>query len=321
MKIVYASDDNYFPYVYASVKTLFESNDVSKLSVCYIEQDVSEKNKSFLRGLAEKYSASLEIRSFEMPEVYDRLPAYASSKTTWAKFLFASMFPNDDRVLFLDPDTLVLGDVSELETIDFEDNLIGGVPECLPKYHRDASRLSDDDIYINGGVVLCNLLLWRIEDFEKKALIRLQDTSLNLNYDQGVINELCKGRVLLLNAKYDVLAEMFQFKSSRKLQKRYGFKRYYTNDQIVDAVENPIIVHFTGYLYLKPFSKNCTHPYAKKFWEIMEESPLQFKCNDKKLNKKQLFRKWVLEHMPFGCFLIVEQIFDIRRRILLNRTK
>ena len=149
----------------------------------------------------------------------------------------------------------------------------------------------------------------------------MQDTSLNLNYDQGVINELCKGRVLLLDAKYDVLAEMFQFKSSVKLKKRFGFKNYYTQKQIMEAVNHPAIVHFTGYLYLKPFSKNCTHPCANIFLETIKESPIPFEQNNSMLNGKQKFRKWVLENMPFECFLIVEFIFDIRRNFLLKRKK
>ena len=320
MKVIYASDNNYFTYVYASVKSLLSNNDNSEIEISYIQQEVSQDNIQLLKSLGKEYSNDIEIIAFQMPKQYKTLPSYGSSKTTWAKFLFASMYPNDDRVLFLDPDTLVLGDISKLFEVDMENNLIAGVPECLPEYHRKASKLSDDDIYINGGVVLCNLKLWRKEDFETKALDRLSHNFQNLNYDQGVINELCKGRVLLLPAKYNVLAEMFELKSSKKIKQRFGFKKYYSQKEIEEAVDEPVIVHFTGFLYLKPYSIYCTHPYAKTFESIIKVSPLKFKFNEDKLNKKQIFRKWVLHNLPYGFFLFIEKIFDIRRDFLLRKT-
>ena len=77
--------------------------------------------------------------------------------------------------------------------------------------YKKASLLSEEDSYINGGMVLCNLVAWRSFDFEHKAMERLKDTTHNLNYDQGILNELCKGKVLVLSPKYNALAETFEF--------------------------------------------------------------------------------------------------------------
>lgn len=321
MKIIYASDDNYFTYVAVSVSTLLKSNSQNPIEICYIHQDVTEEHLSLLSEIVEKRGMEIELRQFDMPPVLEDLPAFAASKTTWAKFFFASMFPDDDRVLFLDPDTLVLDDLSELFKLDMGGNLIAGVPECLPAYHRRASKLSESDVYINGGMVLCNLAQWRAEGFENRAVDRLHETKINLNYDQGVINELCKGRVLRLDARFCVLAEMFYLKSAERLSKRFGFKQYYTQSEINEAVENPAIVHFTGFLYLKPYSKNCTHPYAPLFWREAEALALGFVANESELNKKQRLRKHVLDTFPFRCFLALEWVFDFRRSYLLTKGK
>ena len=53
----------------------------------------------------------------------------------------------------------------------------------------------------------------------------------------------------------------------------------------------------------------------------LENIDIPFEQNNSMLNGKQKFRKWVLENMPFECFLIVEFIFDIRRNFLLKRKK
>lgn len=319
MRIVLASDENYFPYVYVSILTLFESNKNQEYFVTYIYQNVKNDKIEYLKLLGEQYRRVVDVMEFVMPEEFEVLPSYAASKTTYAKFLFASMFPDDDEVLYLDPDTLVMASLESLFFTAMGENLIAGVTECLPYYHKDASNMNEDDQYINGGVVLCNLKKWREESFEKRALQRLMDTRLNLNYDQGILNELCSGRIKVLSPKFNVLAEVFEFKSAEKIKKRYGFDSYYTQKDIVEAINNPVIIHFTGFLYGKPMSRKCTHPYARFFQNKLKECPWNVQLTDEDINFKQSIRKWILYHMPFLIYLFLENILDVRRKWNLTR--
>lgn len=317
MRIILASDENYFPYIYISILTLFESNNSESYLVTYLYQNVENDKLDFLKELGKKYGHMIEIREFIMPKEYDVLPSYAASKTTYAKFLFASMFPEDDKVLYLDPDTLIMQSLEPLFDIELHDNLVAGVTECLPYYHRDASNMSKEDQYINGGMVLCNLKRWREELFEEKALRRLMDTRLNLNYDQGILNELCCGHIKILQPKYNVLAEVFEIKSAEKIKKRYGLNNYYTQCEIDEAVNNPVIIHFTGFLYGKPLSVKCTHPYAAFFRKKLMECPWNVQLTKDSLSTKQIIRKWTLYHMPFSVYCLLECVLDIRRKRLL----
>ena len=317
MRIVLASDENYIPYIYVSLLTLFQSNINEDYKVTYVYQNVSEEKLKHLKELGEKYNRDVEIRAFVMPREYEVLPAYANSKTTYAKFLFASMFPDDEQVIYLDPDTIILNSLDYILNLDLGMDLIAGVTECLPHYHKAASHMAQSDHYINGGVVICNLKQWRKENFEKKALRRLTNTHLNLNYDQGILNELCSGRIRVLSPKYNVLAEVFEFRSAELLIKRYKFDSYYTQAEIDEAVFKPVIVHFTGFLYGKPLSRYCTHPYSDLFVKKLKECPWGVTLNNDVLNTKQRFRKWVLSNMPFGIYNLIENFLDIRRLILL----
>lgn len=321
MRIVLACDENYFPYVYVSILTLFESNQKENYKVTFIYQNVSAEKLEYLKILGEKNGRTIEILEFKMPVEYKKLPSYAASKTTYAKFLFGTLFPDDDKVLYLDPDTIVMKSIRLFEEIDMNNDLIAGVTECLPYYHKNASNMNEDDQYINGGMVLCNLRVWRRENFEEKAMKRLADTRLNLNYDQGVLNELCSGRIRLLPPKYNVLAEVFEFKSARKIRRRYGFQKYYNQKEIDEAVQEPVIIHFTGFLYGKPLSENCTHPYADVFRDKLNQCPWNIVLNHKELSKKQRIRKCVLHHFPFFIYLCLESILDIRRKYLLRKGK
>lgn len=317
INVVYASDRFYFPYIYVGIETLYESNkELERLDVYYIHQDVPQEMLRYLETLAETYNRKIHIIEFDMPEEFQNvLPAYgAASKTTYLKFWFASMFPKEDRVLYLDPDTLVMQPIKEMYSLDLGENLIAGVIENLPYYHMQASGMSEDDSYINGGMVLCNLVEWRKCDFEKKALERLKDTTHNLNYDQGILNELCRGKILVLPPKYNVLAEVFEFADARKIKRRYKFKNYYTQSEIDEAIKNPVIIHFTGFLYGKPLSDRCTHPYAKYFQNLLRKSPLNYEFGHADISKGQKIRKFFLHHFPFDVYLMLENYLDIHRK-------
>lgn len=310
--IVYASDDYYFTYIYVSVFTLLRSNE--NLVIHYIQQDVSKVHLDLLKKMCLEAFVELDIIDFNMPQFFDILPAYgAASKTTYAKLTFCSMFPQYDRVLYLDPDTMVLGKIDEMYNMDMRDQLIGGVIENLPSYHREAAHLSPEDAYINGGMVLCNLAQWQVIGFEDKAIIRMQDTSMNLNYDQGIINELCKGKVCVLPPKYNALAEIFEFQDAKRLKARYGFINYYSQKEIEEAINNPVIIHFTHFLYGKPMSVKCNHPYAKLFQKIVLDSPLKDTLTSDDVDKKIKIRRFVLRNMPFSFYLFFEKVLDIRR--------
>ena len=318
MRVVYASDDYYYRYVYISIRTLLESNGSNPdLKITYIEQDVTEEHKALLAELGRSFNKEVEIIQFDMPEAFQDLPACNQSKTTFAKFLFASLFPDDDVVLFIDPDTLVLRDIAPIFDIGTDDYMFAGVIENLPAYQRTTVGMAKEDDYINGGVVLCNLKKWRECDFEKKVLDYMLEGHHNRNYDQGIINELCRGQLAILPPKFSALAEVFDFKDRNKLLRRYGFARYYTQEEIDEAVQNPVIVHFTHFLYGKPLNAGCQHPYTQMFLDYLHSSPLDPTLEADYRDGKMKMRKWFLDHTPFCVYLAVEALLDSRRRIML----
>lgn len=318
MKTIYACDDHYFRYAYVSIWTLLEHNtENGDLDIVFVEQDVSEVNLSSLSDLGTQFHREISIRKFSMPQEYDSLPAVGASKTTFAKFLFSSMF-DDDKVLFIDPDTLILGDLRPMDEIDVSGCMFAGVIENLPEYHRIAAGMKSDESYINGGVVICNLKLWREVDFERQVLEFMTERSCSNNFDQGIINELCHDRIKIIPPKYNLLAEVTEFQSAEKLKTRYGFERYYDQREIDEALQSPVIIHFTQFLYGKPLMKKCTHPYTGLFQEYLDRSPLDHTLSNDDCNSKVKIRRWVLHHTPFRVYLLMEKILDIRRRRMLS---
>ena len=99
-------------------------------------------------------------------------------------------------ILTIDCDAIVCRDVSELFSLDLGDNYLAGVAE--PGKEHD-----DGEPYINMGVALMNLPLMLKDGIYDAAVKALNEKKYPF-CEQDVFNELCAGRKLLLDPKYNI---------------------------------------------------------------------------------------------------------------------
>lgn len=113
----------------------------------------------------------------------------------------------EDKILYLDIDTLVLDNLDDLWNIDISNYAIAAWPEdrdnelimdwCMPP--RKKMKYSK---YINSGVVLFNLKFIREHNIDKKWFSLLKTIKLPLP-DQDAINLACDGYITYLDTIYN----------------------------------------------------------------------------------------------------------------------
>ncbi len=165
-----------------------------------------------------------------------------TSKATYYR-LFASMYlpENLERILYIDPDTLILNDISEFYNLDFKENLFAGcghLPPLLNFINTSRLVMGFKSVYINAGVLLMNLKAIRNE-FSPNEVFDFVERRASTLYlaDQDVLNALYGDRILTLDANlYNCDERCF-----KNLVKRYG------RDGAVEFVENKTcILHYDG---------------------------------------------------------------------------
>ena len=113
------------------------------------------------------------------------------------KCAVGEIFPELDRVVFLDCDTIVLHDLSDLFTMDMYDNYYAMVRQNNDGRHGKFTKGE----YYNTGVLVCNLSLLRDG---KEAEIRKSLNTESWRYpEQDCINKLCKGRIMSLGGRWN----------------------------------------------------------------------------------------------------------------------
>lgn len=111
------------------------------------------------------------------------------------RVVFSKIFPNLDKILTIDNDTIVKSNVSELWDIDLGDNYFAGCTE--PFFTKGTIT------YINMGVAMLNLKKLR-EDHMDDLLLKNLNTYYYRNAEQGCINDTCQGHILVLPSEYNV---------------------------------------------------------------------------------------------------------------------
>ena len=107
----------------------------------------------------------------------------------------AKLFPDLDRILSLDCDTLVYDNISELWELPLDDYYFAGV--------REPKKSTETFAYINAGVMMFNLKKIREEHQDDKYIYDLNNC-FRYYPEQECFSALSQGKILELPSKYNL---------------------------------------------------------------------------------------------------------------------
>ena len=280
LNVVFASDDNYAPFLSIAMFSLLEnnSNDFDEINIFVLDDGISESNKTKINNLFGDYPCSMTfIETKKLDEMdfnvlgLDR-NLNKSSLTTYARLFMSTLLPESiDKVLYLDCDSLIVDSYKDLWDLDISDYYCAGVLDGINTAVKQSLGFNKDDNYINAGFLLVNLKKWREENVEEKFIkFMVENEHRFYQHDQGVLNNVFKDKILIVNPKYNlqIYFQTLDYDLARKFTCMET--QYYTKEIVDNARENPVFLHFCGPNYDRPWY-NKDHPYAKLFKEYAEK--------------------------------------------------
>ena len=206
--IFFSTDDNYIPYLDVAVSSMIaNASKEFNYRIIVLNTGLNENNvHKIKKNESEQFKIDFVNISNDVEKIKSKLKnVYHFSVVTYYRLFIASLFPQYDKVIYLDCDLVVLGDISELYHTELGDNILGAGPEQFVQnteefrvYATQALGV-DPDGYVNAGVLLMNLSEFRKNKIEEKFidLITKHDFDL-LDPDQAYLNYLCVGKILML---------------------------------------------------------------------------------------------------------------------------
>lgn len=244
MNILLTLDRNYLPPLRVLLTSMFINNPDEQFDV-YIAQDgFTPADHESVRALCARFHAACHPIDIDESWFESAPTLRYYSRAMYYRLLAAQMLPRDlDRILYLDPDMLVIGNLRPLYETEMGDHLYAA---CIHKGLVDFStpvnkiRLSTykTEGYFNSGMLLMNLPRIR-EHVLPQAIFDYVRENRNLLVlpDQDVLNGLYGQHIMALDEQlynYDV----------RKYQE-YNLQSCGEHDKAW-VMENTAILHFCG---------------------------------------------------------------------------
>lgn len=211
--IFYACDNAFVKFTIVSLFSLIKNaNQDRKYKIHILHTDISEENQAKLMELQRpNFSIYMENVCDRVREIGGNLPLrHYYSMTTYFRMFIAEMFPEYEKALYIDSDTIVQGDISRLYDIDLGDNLVGAAVEQVMlqtdvygTYCEQVCGIRRDKFF-NAGILMINCALFRGEDILSRFKELLYTYRFIVTQDEDYLNVLCKDRVCYIPGEWNV---------------------------------------------------------------------------------------------------------------------
>lgn len=295
LHVVYASDDRFSEILGVSLTSLYESNkNMKQINIYILSNGIKNNNKEKIDLLSQKYKRS-QIKWIEAKDINKelqmRVKTDRGSLSQFSRLFISSTLPSElNRVLYLDCDTIIVQSLENLWNLDMKGKTIATLNDAFSKLYRINISLSFDDIMFNSGVMLINLKKWREDNVEHKLMKFIIEKEGKIQQaDQGALNAVLSRDTLCFEPKFNSVTIFYDFNYKEMMVYRKPIKGFYQENQIIDAVEHPVIIHFTtSFLSNRPWEIGCNHRYLEIWNKYKKISPWKDSPvwqNDKKIRK------------------------------------
>lgn len=205
------------------------------------EDDFADMEKALGNLNAKIHRVPVDENIFAGAPVLDRL-----SKATYYRLLIGEILPESvDRLLYLDPDIVINGDLTEFYNTDLNGRVLAGCTHLYGfnewvNFSRLGIKKKNRTCYVNAGVLLIDLSKWR-KTVTVKSILSFIQKNIKILFlaDQDVINVLFADKLMHIDERLYNLDE--------KTFRHFSEKSAETERIDLEWVRrNTVIIHYNG---------------------------------------------------------------------------
>lgn len=286
ISIAYAPDDNYVNQTVVSMKSALEHNEQVEFIIMYSKLSAESMQKLGAVG------GSLRLIKMDESQFADLTLSKWVTVQAWFRIKLPDLCKDLDKVLYLDCDTLIRGNLDELFSLDLTDKYLAGVKDVwgVSKYVKRLGMKSG--VYVNSGMLLFNCDYCRKEHFFDKVVDFAKNNAKIIEFcDQDSINKVVDEHKLVISPRYNLMDTWW----------RGGYYEFEGEEETeyLRAKENPVIAHLTG---LKPAFKGCGNKFKDEWWEVAKRTNIY----------DELLRDYMASKEPSNKEPLLRQILSVK---------
>lgn len=255
--VFFGFDERFAMFGAVAILSMIQSTNPNRnYNIHILHNDITEETMGKIQAMATK-NCHIEFNDVtkDIEHIVAELPIRDYySPSTYFRLVIAKKFPQYDKAIYIDADTIIRKDVGRLYDIHLDNNLVAATNESVMAQMDPAGRYAEQVVgvnrfkYFNAGMLLINSKLWREEDVLGQFVELVHFYDFTVAQDQDYLNVICQGRVRHLPKHWNMEA-VTPWKG--------GIKRI-------------SIMHYA--FVSKPW-KDITAPFADAFWSVAAKSP------------------------------------------------
>ena len=203
--LVFAVDDNYAPLLGVALRSILDNAKNGNFYKVYLlNTEISQSNFEMLN----EYNC--DVMEIKYVNVADRMAKISKdkihlrdyyTKAIYYRIFIPDLFPQYDKILYVDCDVVVLRDIAELYDTELGDNIFAVVHEETMTAMEVFGKYSEDFLgverkkYFNSGLLLINTKEYIKQNIEEKFIKIMHKYKFEVAPDQDYLNVLCKDKV------------------------------------------------------------------------------------------------------------------------------
>lgn len=271
--IVFAANNEYTPYTGVAISSvILNSSRDFNYHIYVLNRNISDENVKRLESLGNDYiSVKCVNVSEQIRDISDFHSLHLTQECIY-RLLIPDLFGQYEKVVYLDSDLIVVGDIAEFYQNNIDGYLLGAVHDIytipFEQYYRNNLGLSALNAF-NDGVLLMNVPLLRQKNIKKQCLYLLEEDAKKEHpkytfLDQDVLNLTCRGNVLFLNNEWN-----FQSIHLRPELMKDFFTEY--KESYLKAEKGCKIIHYSS--PEKPWRDSLQRvSKSEEFWKIAKQT-------------------------------------------------
>lgn len=320
--VVFAADDGYVPMVTTTIRSMLDNADPTRFyDVVVLTSNITGEHQELMRDCLIGESDNVMLRFHDVSSVMNEFDLATNNAhigiETYYRFIIQHVMPEYKKVLYLDSDLVIEGDVAKLYDIELGDNLLAATRDVdylgnlnmndgwRLEYTKTKLGMKDPYAYFQAGVLLLNIAEMR-KAYSTRQWLEFASVRDFIFDDQDVLNAHCQGRVVYLDQAWNVMHDC-----GNRVANVYPFAPAYAYKEYMSARQNPLIRHYAG--CDKPWNlPGCD--WGQHYWKYARETPfyedlIALLCNTRPkrnrmpapaLGENNPIRKIVDPLMPLG---------------------
>ncbi len=312
--VAFAINDKFAPHLGAAIASLLlNASSSERINIYVLQQDLNHSNRHNLMQLEKlRHNTHIDLLKVDRSK-FISLPVVRKNHVieTYFRLRLPTMLPKIDKLIYLDADVIVMGNIKKLWDQEMGDNILLAVEEPKYMYKNRLKSLSmkGDSLYFNAGVLLMNLKKMRAFGLEKQVHAYVSKRlRFPKHQDQDILNALFENRWQALPLAFNA-AYPFVYNKHGEL----GFD-FYTSKDITLAKKSPHIIHFC--MYPKPWHPGCTDLRSKYYWKYLKKTGFEVREQSLEMKMKMKMKMKIKRFLARNMSFIVYNNFLKKPRLL-----